>query len=69
MSMLKSINNCVNKIGIPLDESIRMATLYPARLLKRGDIGVLSAGAIANVLVFDHDFQVQQVVFQGELLF
>lgn len=68
MTMLGSIDNCVTKIGIPLDESIRMATLYPARLLKREDIGVLRAGAKANVLIFDQDFQVQQVVFEGELL-
>ena len=68
MTMLRSIQNCVTKIGIPLEESIRMATLYPARLLKRDDIGVLQTGAMANVLVFDQDFQVQQVVFQGELL-
>ncbi|WP_156306520.1 N-acetylglucosamine-6-phosphate deacetylase [Sphingobacterium endophyticum] len=66
LSMLKAVENCVKKVGISLDESLRMATLYPARLFGRNDIGNLNSGSIANVLVFDQNFQVQQVVFQGE---
>jgi len=66
LSMLKAIDNCVNQVGISLEESLRMATLYPARLLGRSDLGNLNPGSVANVLVFNQDFGVQQVVFQGE---
>lgn len=66
LTMLKAVENCVKKVGISLEESLRMATLYPARLFGRHDLGNLNSGSIANVLVFDQDFQVQQVVFQGE---
>ncbi|WP_164110985.1 MULTISPECIES: N-acetylglucosamine-6-phosphate deacetylase [Sphingobacterium] len=66
MTMLGSIRNCVEKVGLPLDEAIRMATVYPVRLIKRKDLGHLRAGAKANVLVFDKDFNVKKVYFEGE---
>jgi len=66
LTMLKAVENCVKKVGISLDESLRMATLYPARLFGRNDLGNLNSGSIANILVFDQNFQVQNVVFQGE---
>lgn len=66
LSMLKAIQNCVERAGIDLGEAIRMATIYPAKLMGRKDIGLLSAGMEANVLVFDQDFQVKEVYFQGE---
>lgn len=68
LSMLKAVENCVKKVGISLDESLRMATLYPSRLIKRNDLGNLNSGSVANVLVFDQDFKVQSVVFQGEMI-
>ncbi|MBE8713075.1 N-acetylglucosamine-6-phosphate deacetylase [Sphingobacterium hungaricum] len=66
LSMLQAIKNCVNQVDIPLDEAIRMATLYPANLIGRSDLGNLNAGAIANVLVFDQGFEVNQVIFRGK---
>ncbi|WP_079642835.1 N-acetylglucosamine-6-phosphate deacetylase [Sphingobacterium nematocida] len=66
LTMLAAIRNCVEKVGIPLEEAIRMATIYPARLIDRNDIGHLKAGASANVLVFDRDFNVKKVYFEGE---
>ena len=33
LTMLKAVQNCVNHIGISLDESLRMASLYPAKVL------------------------------------
>ncbi len=67
LTMLQAVKNCVQHVDLPLDESIRMATLYPARLLKRTDIGQLEKNALANVLIFNDDFEVLKVVFQGEL--
>lgn len=68
LTMLKAIQNCVNHVHIPLDEAIRMATLYPANLIERQDLGRLEDGAVANVLVFDADFNVDAVYFQGEVV-
>lgn len=66
LSLLQAIRNCVEKVGIPLDEAIRMATSYPAAVIGRTDIGNLHTGSLANVLVFDADYQVQKVFFEGE---
>ena len=65
LTLLKAVENCVREVGISLEESLRMATLYPARLIQRNDLGNLNSGSIANVLIFDQDFKVQSVVFQG----
>lgn len=66
VTMIKSIENCVKYADISLDEAIRMATLYPANLIKRKDLGRLEQGALANILVFDDAFQVNSVFFKGK---
>ncbi len=66
LTMLGAIRNCVEKVAIPLDEAIRMATIYPARIIERKDLGHLEVGARANVLVFDQHFNVKKVYFEGE---
>lgn len=66
LTMLQAIENCVQQVGIPLPESVRMATLYPARLMGRTDIGNLNKGSNANVLAFDESFELQKVWFQGQ---
>lgn len=67
ISMFEGIRNCVEQVGIPLDEAIRMSTTYPAKLLQRSDIGNLNAGSMANVIVFTDDFRLKHVIFKGEL--
>ena len=66
LSLLKAIENCVKLVGISLEEAIRMATLYPANLINRTDLGRLEQGALANILVFDSDYSVDSVYFEGE---
>ena len=68
LTMLKAVQNCVQNVNIPLDEALRMATLYPANLIDRQDLGRLDEGAVANVLVFDVDFNVDAVYFKGKLV-
>lgn len=68
LTMLKAVQNCVQKVNIPLDEALRMATLYPANLIERQDLGRLDEGSVANVLVFDADFNVDAVYFEGKLV-
>jgi len=67
ISLFEGIRNCVQQVGIPLDEAIRMSTTYPANLLGRIDIGNLNAESMANVIVFTDDFKLEHVIFKGEL--
>jgi len=66
LTLLAAVKNCVEKVGIPLDESIRMATSYPAKLLGCDDIGTLRAGAKANILVFNAAYEVESVYLEGQ---
>lgn len=66
LSLLAAVKNCVQYVDIPLDEAIRMATCYPAEVIGRSDMGNLDAGSLANVLVFDADFNVHSVYLNGE---
>ncbi len=33
LTMIKAVQNCVEKVGIPLEEALRMGSLYPARVI------------------------------------
>ncbi|MGJ1433318.1 N-acetylglucosamine-6-phosphate deacetylase [Sphingobacterium spiritivorum] len=68
LTMLQAVKNAVLQVEIPLEEALRMATLYPANLIGRKDLGRIEAGATANIIVFDDSFGLQQVVFEGELI-
>ncbi|MGJ1319947.1 N-acetylglucosamine-6-phosphate deacetylase [Sphingobacterium spiritivorum] len=68
LTMLQAVKNAVLQVDIPLEEALRMATLYPANLIGRTDLGRIEAGATANIIVFDDAFGLQQVVFEGELI-
>lgn len=66
LTLLQAVKNCVQHAGIPLDEALRMASTYPARLLGDEKAGLLKKGTKANILVFDEAFAVQQVFVNGE---
>ncbi len=68
ITLLEAVENCVQHCGIALDEALRMASLYPANLLNRMDLGRIEPGAKANILVFDEIFNVQQVYLEGKLM-
>lgn len=65
LTLLQAIANCVRYADIPLEEAIRMASLYPAEIIGRPDLGLIEPGAKADLLVFNKDFQVEQVWLQG----
>lgn len=66
LSMLQAVANCVNHAGIDLEEALRMATLYPATVIGEPLLGRITAGCKANILLFSPDFEIKQVLFEGE---
>lgn len=67
LTILKAIKNCVEEVGIPLAEAVNMATLYPAKLMGiEEDYGSISDGKLANFVVFDSNYQISQVYFNGD---
>lgn len=63
----KLVQNCVEHVGIALDEAIRMATLYPARAIGVDQkLGAIKKGMVANLAIFDRDYKVRATVVNGE---
>ncbi|QLB12573.1 N-acetylglucosamine 6-phosphate deacetylase [Bisgaardia hudsonensis] len=70
ITMIESIENAVKHVGIPLDETLRMCTIYPARAIKVDDhLGSIEVGKIANLTAFTHDFKVVGTAVNGEWKF
>jgi len=65
LTLLGAVKNAVEKVGIALDEALRMATTYPADLIGRRDLGRLEQGAVANVIIFNEHYQVEHVFHEG----
>jgi len=66
LTMIEAIENTVKFVGLPLDEALRMATLYPARAIGVDHhLGQIKTGMTANLTVFDNDFNVNATVVNG----
>ncbi|MEI2266903.1 N-acetylglucosamine-6-phosphate deacetylase [Erwinia sp. CGal63] len=67
LTMIEAVANSVEYAGIALDESIRMATLYPARAIGVADkLGSIEAGKVANLTLFTRDYQIIQTLVNGD---
>ncbi|EHZ2745703.1 N-acetylglucosamine-6-phosphate deacetylase [Vibrio vulnificus] len=67
LTMIEAVENTVEHIGIALDEALRMATLYPAKAIGvDGYLGRIKKGYIANLTIFDRDFNVKATVVNGQ---
>lgn len=65
LTLLKAVENCVTHAGIPIDEALRMASTYPARILNKADVGKIKVGYKADLVVFNPQYQVEQVWLNG----
>lgn len=70
MSVLYGIGNLVRKLGIPLEEVVRMSSLNPARKYGFADRkGSLAVGKDADFVVIDENYSVLETWREGEKLF
>ncbi|HNX66838.1 MAG TPA: N-acetylglucosamine-6-phosphate deacetylase [Bacteroidales bacterium] len=68
LSMIQAVRNCVQHVNIPLEESLRMASLYPARVIKCQDRGLIKEGYRADLTIFSRDFVLTDVIINGNQL-
>lgn len=67
LTMDMAVKNCVNHVGIDLEEALRMASLYPARAIRvDNELGKISKGYFADMVVLDSDLNVVSVYKRGE---
>ncbi|NDA60418.1 MAG: N-acetylglucosamine-6-phosphate deacetylase [Chitinophagia bacterium] len=56
ITMAEGVNNLIEQVGIEEDEAMRMASLYPARVMGRADIkGRIEVGEKFFAVMFDND--------------
>ena len=64
--MVEGVQLLVEQAGLPLDEAIRMATLYPARAIGEADkLGAIQPGYIANLILLTKDFKIMDTMVNG----
>ena len=63
LTMMKAVKNCVDHVSIDIEEALRMASLYPARVLGIEDkTGLIERGYEASFVVFDKEMNVIDVI-------
>ena len=64
-SMIEAVRN-VHALGIAFEDAIGAATLVPARIVGRTDLGVLEPGGAADLVVLDDRLEIVNVLSAGE---
>ncbi len=68
LDLATAIRNMVQHVGVPKDEALRMATLYPAEFLGIDSLrGRIAPGYPAHLAIFDNEVHVSGVVYDGKL--
>lgn len=66
LTMIEAVANCDRHLKLPLSESLRMASTYPAHLIGVDhELGYIAPGYLANLALFNADFQITGTVDQG----
>jgi len=69
ITMIDSVKNLVNHVKLPLEEAVRMATLYPAKAVKVDNrYGLIKRGYIADLVVMDMDLNISEMIVKGKIL-
>ena len=66
LDMATAVRNCVDLLGLPLEEAARMAATYPARFLGLGDrLGRIAPGFQADLVLLDEALRVRSTWIAG----
>lgn len=67
LTMLQGVANLVNQAGVALEEALRMASRYPARVLGlESSLGAIAPGMVANLVIFDEQWRQRGIVMNGK---
>lgn len=69
IDMLSCIRFIHERLGLPLDEALRMATTYPAEAIGAGDRGTLDAGKRADFVLLDEDLDLSSTWIGGTCVY
>jgi N-acetylglucosamine-6-phosphate deacetylase len=66
LTMIDAIAYVHRALGVPLEEALRMASLYPAEAIGRNESGRIAAGQAADLVHLGDDLSVRGVLIAGE---
>ena len=70
ITLEKAVKNLVDRVSIPFQEAIRMASLNPARVLGLDHKkGILAVGKDADMVVLNSNYEVRMTIIGGEICF
>lgn len=70
LDMISAVRFVVNKIGLDVDEALRMASLYPAQVINRqNEVGQLISGARADFINLNSSLEIKSVWRAGQPLY
>jgi N-acetylglucosamine-6-phosphate deacetylase len=64
--MTDAVRNAVDLLDLPLEEALRMASLYPARAMGIADRGRIAPGQVADLVLLDDGFNVLESWIAGD---
>ncbi len=59
----------VRQVGVSLSDASQLCATTPASELGLADLGAIGKGAIADLVVLDRDFRVEQTYIAGRLVY
>lgn len=66
LTMMQAVNNCADEVGITLEESLRMASTYPAKVANMASqFGKIEKGFCADLTVFSKERVIKKVMRNG----
>ncbi len=69
LDMAGAVRNCVHRLGVPLDEALRMAATYPAAFLGLdGELGRIAPGYRASLTLLDSALHVRATWIDGAMM-
>lgn len=69
ISLSEGVKVMVEKVGLSLEEAVKMVSVNPARTLGLYDRGVLEYGKRADIVVLDHHFNVLMTMIDGKVVY
>jgi N-acetylglucosamine-6-phosphate deacetylase len=63
LTMMKAVKNCVQHCGIEMEEALRMASLYPAKIIGiENEFGSVERNRTASFVVFDNELNLIETI-------
>lgn len=68
LTMPRAVKNGVEKVGLTVAESLRMSSVYPAKLAGLKDVGKIQQGYKANLVCLDKHLNLKFTVMNGNVV-